>query len=132
MRAHVRSRLPLQYMPHHFVYLSALPLTTQGKVDREALPRFSGAGLDGLDDANEHGAIAAEPDARDHEGGDSLGAMRVAAEVSDVLSIDIHGTDAAEATSYWVDRFPSNLEASPDQVAAVTQARRRHNLNNHL
>lgn len=38
LRAHLARTLPSQMMPAHFVWLEAMPLTANGKVDRAALP----------------------------------------------------------------------------------------------
>jgi amino acid adenylation domain-containing protein len=41
LRSFLNKGLPDYMVPHHFIYLDALPLTAQGKVDRSALPNPS-------------------------------------------------------------------------------------------
>ena len=45
LRNHAGKTLPAYMLPDHFVQLSSLPLTSNGKLDRRALPAVTGLGL---------------------------------------------------------------------------------------
>jgi amino acid adenylation domain-containing protein/FkbM family methyltransferase len=45
LRAHLAAHLPEPFVPGHFVFMSRLPVTPSGKVDRSALPKLA---IDGL------------------------------------------------------------------------------------
>ncbi|MBM7775501.1 amino acid adenylation domain-containing protein [Actinokineospora baliensis] len=146
LRAHVRAALPEYFVPSEFVMLAALPLTSNGKLDRTRLPapepprsRAPGddlehavAGL--LAEVLEIPGIGVDDDFFGR-GGHSITALRLANRLSSTFAVDAtlrevfeHRTAARMAG--WVrDRVIAEISAmSPNEIAgALTSARHADN-----
>jgi len=116
MRTFLRERLPEHMIPAAFVVLDALPLTLNGKVDRQALarielPRDSAAGdvtaprnpteelLAGIwEEVLRRDRVGIDESFLDL-GGDSLLAARIQARVEVALELDLHPSAVLEAST---------------------------------
>jgi amino acid adenylation domain-containing protein len=104
LRAFLQTRLPPYMLPSRFFYLDALPLTTNGKVDRRALPLLApeAAATDSADQSPQtpteellaaiwRNLLADQPVGRQSDffasGGHSLLATQVVARVADTFGI---------------------------------------------
>jgi amino acid adenylation domain-containing protein len=114
LRAFVRERLPAAMIPAAFVAVDAMPLTTNGKVDRRALPRpESGPRPSGGTPpatraetalASIWAAVLGVAQVRRDDdffdlGGHSLAAMRVVARVREAMGVTLSLQTVFEATS---------------------------------
>ncbi|HEU4628277.1 MAG TPA: amino acid adenylation domain-containing protein, partial [Gemmatimonadaceae bacterium] len=151
LRAFLRQRLPEYAVPSAFVHLDALPLTTNGKVDRQALPAPDAARA-------AHDEVDAPPATRTEEtiarvwtevlgvervsvhdnffdvGGSSLLIVRVQSMLHDALGVDVPMTELFRCpTIRTLARFleqPTSPESSPihsahERVARQQQIRRQ-------
>jgi acyl carrier protein len=106
LRDYLRARLPEYLVPTAIVVLDRLPLTANGKIDREALPEptLATPGEQGPADAPRdaielhllkiwESVLATEPIGVNDDffalGGHSLSATRVVSRVSDVLGVEV-------------------------------------------
>jgi amino acid adenylation domain-containing protein/thioester reductase-like protein len=108
LRRFLEQRLPAHLVPAHYLLLEAMPITPNGKVDREALPAPPGLSRDGAppDAGDDHeggglerrlarlfaaalGLETVEPDGRffDELGGDSLAAVDLLARIEKELGL---------------------------------------------
>jgi acyl carrier protein len=49
LKAYLKERLPSYMVPNYYVRLDSIPLTSNGKVDRKALPNQEGTGMQGVE-----------------------------------------------------------------------------------
>ena len=123
LRAHLKARLPNYMVPAGFVLMDALPLTTNGKIDRHALPAVSFEGTPaappstpGVAPEADAGRTFTETEARlariwtellkvEHVGveddffdlgGQSLVAIRAVSRIRDVFGVDVPLRDLFE------------------------------------
>ncbi len=103
--AYLRNSLPEYMLPNGVVFLSAFPLTSSGKVDRRALPAYTGEPVGETDIEEPHNALekalailwaqvlGVEQVGRTQSffdlGGQSLLAMRLAAEIGEMFQVKI-------------------------------------------
>jgi amino acid adenylation domain-containing protein len=142
LRAHLRTVLPAHLVPSSFVTLAALPLTSNGKLDRKRLPPTDGTTSVAPRDDLER-AIAAfvaevleKPDVGVEDdffalGGHSISAMRLANRIGAMFDLDVNLREIFDnrtvaRIAVWVrDRIVADIAAmsSAEIADALTVAR---------
>jgi myxalamid-type nonribosomal peptide synthetase MxaA len=103
MRTHLRERLPRFLVPEAFIWLDALPLTVNGKIDTSALPAPERVGRrDGRPPSGATETALADMF------GDLLGVSRISAE-DDFFELGGHSLMATRLVAMALDRFGVEL-----------------------
>ncbi len=131
LRARLLNLLPAYMAPKHFMFLSALPMTPNGKVDRNALPQpENGAGEQASNDAEQavltifretlHHDTLGVTDDYFKAGGDSLSALKTLARLRETLGMDLpvaalHEYKTARELAALLRKSEKAPEKSPNQ-----------------